>query len=81
MNTYIQQRCNKLIEMFIWANLHIISEGLCGTKDCSNDTENSDLPGIDNILENIQIFLNCKNVSQSYCFHCIFDLKPQTFEL
>ncbi len=45
--------------------------------DWSNDAENSDLiTGINYILKYITIktvILNCNNISQNYCFYCIFD--------
>ncbi len=56
----------------------MISEGSCDTEDWSNDAENSALiTGINYIFKYIKkkIFIsNCNNISQYYCFYCIFDL-------
>jgi len=55
----------------------MISEGSCDTEAWSNDAENSVIiTGINYILKYIQIKkvnLNCKNISQYYCFCCILD--------
>ncbi len=54
----------------------VISVGSCNTEDCSNDAENSGLPTIKlrfKMYSNRkQVILNYKNISQYYCFCCIF---------
>ncbi len=52
----------------------MISEGSCETEDWSNDPENPALHH--DILKYIKIERSCfkfKNISQYYCFCCIFD--------
>ncbi len=52
----------------------MISEGSRDTEDWSNDAENSDLHHKNKVW--FKILLNTKlyfNVSQYYCFYCIFD--------
>ncbi len=55
----------------------MISELSCDTEDWNNDAENSVLiKGINYILKYIHIensYLNCNNISEFYCFYCIFD--------
>ncbi len=65
-----------IIKNVFWAaNTHIkmISERSCDTEDWSNDAENA---GINYMLTYIQItnsyFKFKKNISQYYCFYCIF---------
>ncbi len=71
----------------------MISKGSCDTEDWSNDAKNSALiTGINYIWQYIHI-LNCNDISQYYCFYCIFDqihlvlisisdfFQPKLFEL
>ncbi len=56
--------------------IRMISEGSCDTEDWSNDAENSALiRGTSYILKYIQTenILYYNNISQCYCFYCIFD--------
>ncbi len=55
-----------------------ISEGSCDTEDWSNDAENSALHHRNKL--NLKIYSNkktviwnCNNISQYYCFYCIFN--------
>ncbi len=51
----------------------MISEGSCDTEDWSNDSKNSALiTAINYIFWQKIVILNCKNISQYYCFYCIF---------
>ncbi len=51
------------------------SEGSCDTKDWSNDAENSASHHTNTLhFKYIQIEnIYCNDISQYYCFHCIFD--------
>jgi len=50
----------------------MISEG---ARDWSNDAENSALHHRNKLhLNKKTVILNCNNISQYYCFYCIFDL-------
>ncbi len=55
----------------------MISEGSRDTEDWSNGAENSALHHKNKwyfkIYKQKMIILNCNNISQYYCFYCIFD--------
>ncbi len=57
--------------------IRMISKGSCDTEDWSNDAKNSALPHRNKLyLYKIPIqktiISHCNNISQYYCFYCIF---------
>ena len=55
----------------------MISEGSCDTEDWSNDADNSALHHRNKLYFKVfkkqkTIILNCNNISQYYCFFCIY---------
>ncbi len=49
----------------------LISEGLCDSKDWSNDAQNSAFHHRNNLLKKKTVILNC-NISKCDTFYCIF---------
>ncbi len=67
-----------IIRNVSWApnqNIRMISKGSCDTKDWSNDYWKFSLAitWINYILKLKTVILNCNNISQYYCFYCIFN--------